>query len=64
MEEEKIYIKWIPESSMLADRLKKALLIAGLRRHKELWGLIDRSELLKKKESCKKGRSLLSLQSG
>ena len=46
---------------MLADRLTKALPIAGLRRHQELWGLIDRNELLGEKESCKKRKSLLSL---
>ena len=46
---------------MLANRLTKALSIAGLRRHRELYGLMDRNELLREKESRKKGRSLLSL---
>ena len=64
VEEEEICIKWIPGSSMLADGLTKALPIAGLRRHRELWGLMDRNELLGEKESRKKGRSLLSLHGG
>lgn len=64
VEEEEIYIKQIFGSLILVNRLIKALLIAGLRKYRELQGLMDKNELLKDKESCKKKKILLSLHDG
>lgn len=58
---EEICIKLISRLLIFADELTKALLIARLKKQKELWRLIDKNELLRKKKICKKRRSLLSL---
>ena len=48
---------------MFANGLTKSLLITKLRKYKELWGLMDRNKLLRKKISSKKEKNLLNLYS-